>query len=27
MRYSNIPASLDAMIRVGGVQGMLPIDT
>ncbi len=26
LRYSNIPASLEAMIRVGGVEGMLPID-
>jgi phospholipid transport system transporter-binding protein len=24
--YSNIPSSLDAMIRVGGVESMLPID-
>jgi phospholipid transport system transporter-binding protein len=26
LRYSNIPTSLEAMIRVGGVEGMLPID-
>ena len=26
LRYSNIPTSLEAMIRVGGVEGMLPIE-
>ncbi len=27
LRYTRVPESLQAMMRVGGVEGMLPIDT
>jgi anti-anti-sigma factor len=27
LRYTGVPESLRAMIRVGGIQGMLPIDS